>query len=407
MLKNILNRSAVCLFGLVGALSPRLGLAADPIPHSAATSSLTYDAQVLSMGGAGVALATSGAASVHNPALISQTNQRVATLTFTPYLIKLRAPFRYGNGKVVQTQSGLLFGPFVQLGMSVRLTKRLVVGMNGFITGAAGGTFTRVPLAAFTDDPSVPRGIAGNVRVGQFAGELQIPVSLQAAPWLSIAAAYRLTQAYTFANVSNVAGDKLADVAMRGTHLTGYAAGVLARVHPRWQLAASYRSQVIIDLAGTRTEYTEPVLKSSYSSGAGFKSPQQIRAGFTFVPDAHKKMLLAFEAHTELYQVIDKRERQTFGGNLGGQLALRDWLTVRAGCSVATQPLSDRHALQTAPPPGMGYSLTGGTGFHLRDWRLDAGVAYIISGKTVNNNATAGRYMAQGFIGSATASHAL
>ena len=66
-----------------------LSQAADTDPHSAPTNPLTYDARVVGLGGAGVATADGGAASLHNPALLQQTKQVAVTLTLTPYLVQL------------------------------------------------------------------------------------------------------------------------------------------------------------------------------------------------------------------------------------------------------------------------------------------------------------------------------
>ena len=377
----------------------------DTTPHSAPTSPLTYDARVVGLAGAGVATADGAAASVHNPALLVKITQRAGTLSFTPYLMKLSAPFRYGNNAVVQKQSGVLFGPFSQLGLALRVHPRIVIGMLGFITGAAGGTFSAVPLNAFSSE--APRGEQGNVNVGQFAGELQVPLAVEIAPWLGIAVAYRLTQAFTFANVTEPSGTPLAKVSLRGTHLSGFQAGIVSRIGRQWTLGASYRSEIILDLSGLRREYSTTVISSSETLARGYRTPQQVRAGVSYAPSYFEHLMVTAEGHLELYKRLDVRERNTFGGAVAAEYALLDRLQLRAGFGAASQPLAMANASAVAPPPGMGYSLSGGAGILLAAWRLDLALAYALSGGDDRAASVAGRYAAEGFIGSASATYAL
>jgi hypothetical protein len=399
----LLALSFVALAGWLGDGS--LAHAADLAPHSAPTNPLTYDARLVGLAGAGVAVADGGAASLHNPAQLQGIEQVAGTLSFTPYLVQLSAPFRFGRSTIVQKKTGLLFGPFAQMGLVVRLHERVVVGMNGFLTGAAGGTFANVPLNAFSDE--APRGVSGNVDAGQFAGEIQVPVAVRAARWLDLGVAYRLTQAYTFASTTSLRGAPLADVSLRGTHLRGVQVGATSHVNDALTLAASYRSEVRLDLNGSRRDYAPQDRRSAYRMPDGYRTPHQVRAGASYRPRALPSVLAVVEGHAEFYRRMDKRERDTFGGQLAGELTPLPWLDLRAGFGAATQPLTDRNAVQTAPPPSMGYSVSSGAGVRLARWRLDLALAYVTSGKFVRRNATPGRYAAEGLVGSASATYVL
>lgn len=410
MFDPILCRRRISLCSFLAAV---IGLAAsaqaaDTVPHSAPTNPLTYDARVVGMGGAGVATADGGAASLHNPALLQKTRQLTGSLTFTPYLVQLSAPFQFGrarSARAVQRKTGLLFGPFTQLGLVVRLHDRVVVGMNGFLTGAAGGEFRDVPFNAFS-----PRGetLIGDVNVGQFAGELQVPVAVRVTSWLDVAAAYRLTQAYTFAKLNDKGGAPFASASLRGTHLRGFQVGALSRVGGGVALAASYRSEVQLDLNGSNRVFKQSGDDiTAERLPAGYRTPGQIRAGVQYVPTALPQVMATLEGHAEFYHRMDVRERDTFGGIVGGELTPLSWLNIRAGFGAATQPLSDRYATATAPPPSMGYSLSTGAGMALANWRLDVALAYATSGKNVRRNSIPGRYAAEGFIGSASATYTL
>ena len=132
---------ALTAWAILGVHATGAQAAADPQPPSAVDNPLTYDARALSLGGAGSALGANGALALHNPALIEQVGQRAITVTFTPYFLQLAAPFKLANGQRIQAKSGLLFGPFSQLGIVSRLTSRVTVGMLAFVTAAAGGSF--------------------------------------------------------------------------------------------------------------------------------------------------------------------------------------------------------------------------------------------------------------------------
>lgn len=405
------RRRCLALVTRSGALC--LALSAYARPASAANgtpstvaSPLSYDARTVAMGGAGVALTDSGAAGVHNPALLGLTRDKAATATFSPYLLRLRAPFTYANGTRVEVLSNTLFGPFTQLGVNVRVHRRVVVGMVALISAAAGGVFAKVPLNNFS--PEVPRGIAGNAQVAQVAGELRVPVAVQATPWLQLGAAYRLTAGYALGKFSNAAGAPYGEASLRGTNVLGFALGALAQVGPHWRLALAYRSQVSVDLSGTQKTFAgRNSTVAGLSRPSAINTPHEVKAGLTWRPPAAPQLLLAGEARWDGYHLLNRDEKDVYGGSLGAEYALRRWLALRLGYSISMQPTTTAHASPVAAPPGLGHGTLLGAGVHLGNWQLDAAAGYLRSGQTIAAGPTAGRYYAVGFVGSASATYAI
>ena len=396
-------RGTVLLLTFFGLLRPAGAATGTP---STVASPLSYDARTIAMGGAGVALTDSGAAGVHNPALLGLTGSASATATFTPYALKLRAPFVYANGEREEISSGTLFGPFVQLGYNVRVNRRVVVGMVAFLNAAAGGVFSGVPLNNFS--PEVPRGITGNAKVAQVAGELRVPVAVQVAPWLHLGASYRVTAGYALGRFSNVAGTPLGEASLRGTHVLGFGFGALATPSPRWKVGVAYRSQVSVDISGVQKTF---VGRNTTTAGLvrqkAINTPHEVRAGLSWRPAVADHPLLAGEARWDGYHVLNREERDVYGGGVGAEYGLRPWLALRLGYSVQMQPTRKQHASPIAAPPGLGHATLLGAGVHLGSWRIDAAGGYLRSGDTVSSGPTAGRYHAVGFVGSASASYAI
>lgn len=373
---------------------------------STVASPLSYDARTIALGGAGVAFTSSGAAGVHNPALLGLTGVSSATATFTPYALRLRTPFTYANGQRVEILSNTLFGPFTQLGFNVRVNRRVVVGMVAFLNAAAGGVFAKVPLNNFS--PEVPRGITGNAKVAQVAGELRVPVAVQVAPWLHLGASYRVTAGYALGKFSNTAGTPLGEASLRGTHMLGFGLGALAMPSPRWKVGVAYRSQVSVDLSGVQRTFAG---RNSTSTGVSrpraINTPHEVKLGLSWRPAVANHLLLVGEARWGGYHLLNREERDVFGGSVGAEYGLRPWLALRLGYSVSMQPTRAAHASPVSAPPGLGHGTLLGAGVHLGSWHIDASGGYLRSGKTVTSGATAGRYYAVGFVGSASASYAI
>jgi len=402
-------RSSAAALLLVATLglpqARRARAAADPQPPSAVDNPLTYDARALAMGGAGTALGANGALALHNPALIEQVGQRSVTATFTPYFLRLGAPFRLANGQRLQAQSGLLFGPFSQLGMTIRLTNRVSIGMLGFVTAAAGGSFAKVPLNSLSTE--VPPAIIGDAQVGQVAGELLVPIAVAVVPWLKLGGAYRITHAWQLANLKSLSGAAISDASLHGTSFTGWAAGALAHIGSTLRLGLSYRSAVGMDMSGGVTTHGTVTQTRGRTIPKGFTVPHRFKLGAAWRPPVARPLMLVAEARLWLHHLANSRERLTAGGALGAEYTLRHHISARAGYSISMQPTTDRNARPFAVPPGLGHGITLGAGISWSDWQFDGAVGYVISGKTVQNLPSAGSYLAQGAMASLSATYAM
>lgn len=392
--------AALCL-----PAAPKTARAADPQPPSAVDNPLTYDARALAMGGAGIALGANGALAVHNPALIEQVGQRAVTATLTPYFLRLDAPFRLANGQRLQAQSGILFGPFTQLGIVTRINSRVSVGMLAFVTSAAGGSFARIPLNSLSTE--VPPAVVGDARVAQVAGELLVPLAVAVTPWLKLGAAYRVIHAWQLANLQSLSGAAISDASLHGTSFTGWAAGALVHVGSSLRLGASYRSAVAMDMSGSVKTFGLSPQTRGKTIAKGFSAPHRIKLGFAWRPPIARPLMVVGEGRMWLNHLSNARERLTMGGSLGAEYTLRHHLSARAGYSITLQPTTDKNARAFAVPPGLGHGITTGCGIALSDWQLDAALGYVISEKTVRNLPSAGHYRAQGFMASLSASYAI
>jgi len=403
------NRSSFAALLVIAALGwppARVAQAAtDPQPPSAVDNPLTYDARALAMGGAGTALGANGALALHNPALIEQVGQRSVTATFTPYFLRLGAPFRLANGQRLQAQSGLLFGPFSQLGMSMRLTSRVSMGMLAFVTAAAGGSFAKVPLNSLSTE--VPPAIVGDAQVGQVAGELLVPIAVAVTPWLKLGGAYRITHAWQLANLKSLSGAAISDASLHGTSFTGWAAGALAHIGSSLRLGLSYRSAVGMDMSGGVTTYGTVAQTRGRTIPKGFTVPHRFKLGAAWRPPVARPLMLVAEGRLWMHHLANARERLTAGGALGAEYTLRYRFRARAGYSISMQPTTERNARPFAVPPGIGHGITVGGGLAWSDWQFDAALGYVISAKTVVGMPSAGRYLVQGALASISATYAI
>ena len=305
----------------------------------------------------------------------------------------------------MQAQSGLLFGPFTQLGMIVRLTSRVSVGMVAYVTAAAGGSFARVPLNSLSSE--IPAAIVGDAAVAQVAGELLVPVAVTVTSWLKLGAAYRITHAYQMANLQSLSGAAISSASLHGSHFTGFAAGALARLGPRLRLGLSYRSQVAMDMSGSVTTYGTTQKKRALNISRGFATPHRIKLGIAWRPALVQPIMFVAEARLWLYHLANARERATVGGAMGAEYTFNHSWSARAGYSIGTQPITDRNARPFAVPPGLGHAVTAGGGLTFADWQFDAAAGFLLSGKTLVGMSNAGRYMAQGLIASVAATYAI
>ncbi|RYF09157.1 MAG: hypothetical protein EOO40_07400, partial [Deltaproteobacteria bacterium] len=217
----------------------------------------TYDSRSVGLGGTGVAFQTNAAAPVHNAALLAGINRLSITATFTPYALQLNSPFVSPTGQRRQIASDWALGPLGQLGVAVRVHKRVVVGASAFLPLGLASNYQNAPftaLAPYTGSlSSVPPAVltslattSGELKPFLAMGELIIPVSIELTDWLSLAGGYRMTYANQSLKAS-VRGSELMQLSMDAYNFGGYDIG--AWVHPGSMLKAgvSFRSKVVQD----------------------------------------------------------------------------------------------------------------------------------------------------------------
>lgn len=383
-----------------------LTLGVGVVPRQAAANSetpLNYDARAVAMGGTGAAYIDNGAASVHNPALLTNVVSSTVTGTFTPFALKLTAPFTFGASSRNVT-SGIVFGPFAHAGFATRLSKRFVIGVAAFLTSAAGGDFRKIPLAALDDTGKTPNFVIGNARVAMFAGELQVPLAFWVAPWLQIAAAYRVTYAHAFAHVANINNAPLSDATLSGNDFKGYLASATVRPNEKLTLGLVFRGKVATDLSGKLNTVTSKKGAVALRRANGYQSPYQIRVAASYKFD-NFPLRLATDARTWLYHELDRELQNAYAVAVGAEYLVTTRYAVRAGYSLGFQATRPEYARAFAPPPGVGHAFSAGGGLHLTRIDLDAAVGYVTNKSVISPEVAAihsnpqGTFHARGLIG--------
>jgi hypothetical protein len=372
---------------------------------------LLYDARSTAMGGTGAAYLRSAAAAEQNPALLTQVDSVAVTATFTPYALKLEAPFVFSQGPR-QTSSSVIFGPFAQLALAARLHERVVVGIGAYLTSAAGGEYDRIPLKSLSDEVPLT-SIVGNARIGTFAGELQLPVAVQISPKVSLAAAYRVTYAQAFANISNTLRQPLSHAKLSGNNFKGFALGVLAHVHPQVRVALSYRNNVSLSMTGMLTRFSAVSGNTVTNlSPEPYVSPHQGRVAAAWQL-LGERLLLAADVQYWLFHAVDPTLRNALGVKVGGEYLLPHHIAARLGYSVALSATPAEAAKPVGTPPGIGHGITAGAGTRVGRFDFDLAVGFVVNHTRVLANAVKlpqsapGLYFARGFMGSLSVTYRL
>lgn len=371
---------------------------------------LLYDARSVALGGTGAAYLDNAAAGPHNPALLSQIAHTAFTATFTPYALKLQAPFKLSNTSTMQVHSGTIFGPFTQLALATRLHHRIVIGLNAGLTSAAGGQYEKIPLRMFSDRASVMNGSA---KFAVFAGELQIPVAFQITPGISVGAAYRVTYAQALTDVSNVRKQPLSHLSLSGLNFKGFQLGVWGRPFSRIQLGLSYRRNVSMVLHGSMSQPS--ALKGNVVTPADpmpYLSPHQFRLGAN-IHAWPERLRVAFDLRYYLFHAADPTLQNSLGIQTGLEYNLSNNMQARLGYSLMHSATRPEGANPKLAPPGFGHGITLGAGIAFSQCDLDVALGYVTSHARVRAEQVAqsqsapGIYGAQGFMGSISATYHL
>lgn len=371
---------------------------------------LLYDARSVALGGTGAAYLNSAAAGPHNPALLSQIAHTSFTATFTPYVLKLQAPFKLSNTSTMQVHSGAIFGPFTQLALATRLHHRIVIGLNAGLTSAAGGQYDKIPLRMFSDRASVMNGSA---KFAVFAGELQLPVAFQITPSISIGAAYRVTYAQALTDVSNVRNQPLSHMSLSGLNFKGFQLGVWGRPFSRAQLGLSYRRNVSMVLHGSMSQPS--ALKGNVVTVADpmpYLSPHQFRLGAD-ISAWPEHLRVALDVRYYLFHAADPTLQNSLGIQTGVEYNLPHNIQARLGYSLMHSATRPQSANPKLAPPGYGHGVTLGAGIAFSQCDLDVAVGFVTAHTrvrpqdVVQSQSAPGIYGAQGFVGSISATYRL
>lgn len=373
---------------------------------------LLYDARSVAMGGTGAAFLTSAAAAEHNPALLGGISAVAMTATFSPYALKLEAPFRYTVG-VRQAQSGIIFGPFAQLALAARLHERVVVGIGAYVTSAAGGEYDKIPLDSLSADIVVPAAVRGSAKIATFAGELQLPVAVRITQALSLGAAYRVTYAQALADIRSTTQLPLSHASLSGTNFAGFQLGFLAQVHPKVKIGLAYRNNVSLDMHGSNTEYKSQSANVTYALPAQtYLAPHQGRLAGSWLL-RNDTLHLAADLRYWLYHAVDPTLKNAFGAQLGAEYPLPHHIAARLGYSFGMSATTAQGAVPIGTPPGFGHGILTGAGTRWNRFDFDLALGFVWTRTTVLASqvklahSAPGLYYARGFLGSLSVNYRL
>lgn len=381
----------------------------------------TYDSRAAGMAGSGVAFQTNGAAPVHNSALLSGIDRLSVTATFTPYALQLNAPFTAVTGKASQVKSKWSLGPLAQLGVGVRVHKRVTVGVAAFLPLGLTSTYEKAPLYALKgesgalkltfDQQSAIAFKSGTLKPMLLMAELIIPVSVDVFDWLSVAAAYRMTYANQSLTAS-VNGSELLNLQMSAKNFAGYDVGVWFHPIKLIHAGLSFRSQIDADYKAELTVSLPNVAKATKSlvSPLGtFSAPHLLKGGVAVRPLGDKLMATGefryyfYEAANVNSNPVQLNDSWTV--SVGLEARPVGFLALRIGGGVGSQATPRAAATPFSPPPGKAWIATVGAGVKVPFVDIDLAVGYGQegTGTTTAPPAASGTYNDQAVMASVSA----
>jgi long-subunit fatty acid transport protein len=363
------------------------------------------DGRSVGMGGVGVALNETGSAPFHNPAGLAAVKTFTGTLTFTPFLTRLQAPFpNAATGQPETHSSTTSFAPLGLLGAGVRVHERVVLGVAAYLTAGSGAAYQGA-VAGF------------DVKANAVAGEVQIPVALNLTDRLSVGAAYRITAARIGADVPVLAGPGgplvPTSTTLSGVDGTGFVLGARYQVSDYLRLGVAYRNKVAVTVRG-QTKSGDVVLQDGVEQTVAL--PHTFRLGSAFFL-LDKKLTIAVDGIYWLYSDSHPADvaagrpqawKDAILGLAGAEYMLTTHVPVRLGGNVGTSATSDGSAGPFVPAPGINVGVNIGSGVRLGRVDIDFATGYAAQlGKTIAQGANAGEYRGASVLFSASATYRL
>ncbi len=339
-------------------------------------------ARALGMAGAFTAVADDGSAVYYNPAGLARIDGSVVEASLATLAPRLRYTM---PGGATETSSKDALAP--SLFIARRFTDRLV---------AAFGVY-----APYARDAAIPADLANGFaaeRAKILRTDLSAVLSWRATDALAIGGG--LVVGYSQLEQSLPAGPVLRiDDKLDGTGV-GAIVGLSWRVTDRLQAGLTYRSEMSVEHAGSRTQTAFGVATRS-NARAKVQYPASLGLGIAFAPAENLTLALDFDwtgwssmdqvtTRTDLWPDATTRlsARDSRDIRVGGEYRLPAGWSVRAGYAYSEAAFPATHVIP-AQPDGDGHELALGVGRKLGNWSVDFAWQYAV---TRERTATANIY---------------
>jgi long-subunit fatty acid transport protein len=320
---------------------------------------------------------------MHEPAALAGV--RVPTLTLV--LSTFAASLESNPGRADQNLStGTSITPVPMLAAAMPVTRRVVLGLAAYPSGAAGGEFH------YTSDAGVP----SVDRLSALLVELTPGAAVQVTPSLRVGLGWRLT----FLRFEREAGAEEDPTAvsmhLSGAHVTGFRVGLEWRPIPFVRVAAAYRHRVDVPasaasgmLLGAPAEDIDASLVVPAKLSLGWRldlGKLGLVTNLDLVWNSQQQAMVIDaripSQDAELSLPIQFRWDDSFVLKTGAEVRVRPDLRVRLGWAYDARTTNRRYPSAFTSPPTSSQYVTAGVGWELGRFQLDLALVHRFSTST-------------------------
>lgn len=340
-------------------------------------------------GGAAASSVNDSEALFFNPAGLGFIEgQGDVRLNFSPTFSKFSGPVSLTQTDK-KSESG--FSPVGALTSAYKLNNKFVIGLGAFVSG---GTNTEYKgITAGTIQPITDGKAKSELRILDFT----VGAATQVTKEFSLGVAWRATYATaelistSAAGPGGVAGVEATFKDLKAWDFSSFRAGAQYRgeklgvgLNVRTAVPLTLEGSASVRTAGGVTAHPDANIASSFpfqiALGSDYKFTDTV-TGFAEVSwtnySANQKLDITVPTSQTLTDNdITLKWHDQWVGRLGAQWQTTEMMALRAGYVFTSKVTSDRHARATFSPPGIGHTLSVGSGFDLGAWKADVAVDY-------------------------------
>ncbi len=381
MLKNVMGlraKGALCVLG---------AFASSAVFAAGFEKNALWSGKYQGFGGAATSSVNDSEALFFNPAGLGFIEgQGDIRLNFSPTFSEFSGPV---SATQTDKKSELGFSPVAALTSAYKLNNKFVVGVGAFVSG---GTNTEYEgITAGTGAPITDGKAKSELRILDFT----VGAATQVTKEFSLGVAWRATYATaelisTSAVAGGLAGLEVTYKDLKAWDFSSFRAGAQYRGE-KLGVGLNVRTAVPLTLKGSASargaingSYQDADITSSFpfqvALGTDYKFTDTVTAfgeiSWTNYA-ANKKLEITVPGSAQLSAGdIELKWHDQWVGRIGAQWQTSDMMALRAGYVYTSKVTSDRYARATFSPPGIGHTLSVGSGFDLGAWDADVAVDY-------------------------------